>query len=617
MRFIAWFFLANSIIFIIIGSRYLYNILSSDTLFQTSLAHYTKFFVLSFTIINFCTYMILLAFMPALLVGLLIIICPNQRIIRSITVIIGSLSIIALLADSYIYALFKLHLNSTLLELTFSTDIRQVFDLSSLELIELCVLLFAIITIELSLSHNIWKFILKHTNFHGKIIFNLCLLSIIFCYITIVWSIYRYSNVLIQQIANLPFYHNLLTWALPNANTQRALLSLSEQHYAQTLFANKPLNYPKHALSCNVNTNNLPNIIFIMIDSLRADALNDMPYLQQFAQNNWQFMRHISGGNSTQSGLFAIFYSIPSSYWTAALTQHKRPILMDILSQEHYSMKAIWSSEMHHPPMDRTIFLRIDDINASGAPTNDLGNADRYTTKSTIHFLNTSVTQTPFFLNIFYNAAHGHCKFQSFPAIYQPAAHNCSRLLLTKFTNPQKLYNSYRNAVHFIDAEIQQLLQNLKKNGYLKNSIVIITSDHGQEYNDNHQNYWGHSGNYTDVQTAVPLIIHWPNAVAHKFTHYTTSYDIVPTLLHRVFQCSNDMTDYSIGRDLLDKNRDPLFILAGSYTTMGIIEDKQITTFHASGTINVTDRHATPLNIKPNLHSIKHALKLMRQYFVL
>jgi hypothetical protein len=39
------------------------------------------------------------------------------------------------------------------------------------------------------------------------------------------------------------------------------------------------------------------------------------------------------------------------------------------------------------------------------------------------------------------------------------------------------------------------------------NTIVIITADHGQEFNENKLNFWGHNGNFTKYQTQVPLII--------------------------------------------------------------------------------------------------------------
>ncbi|WP_306686870.1 sulfatase-like hydrolase/transferase [Candidatus Coxiella mudrowiae] len=60
-------------------------------------------------------------------------------------------------------------------------------------------------------------------------------------------------------------------------------------------------------------------------------------------------------------------------------------------------------------------------------------------------------------------------------------------MLLTRYP----YLNRYRNAAHFDDALVGQVLQALKGHQLLKNTIVIITADHGEEFNENHQNYWG------------------------------------------------------------------------------------------------------------------------------
>nr|WP_280124279.1 hypothetical protein [Coxiella endosymbiont of Ornithodoros amblus] len=39
-------------------------------------------------------------------------------------------------------------------------------------------------------------------------------------------------------------------------------------------------------------------------------------------------------------------------------------------------------------------------------------------------------------------------------------------------------------------------MQTLKTHHVLKNTIVIITADHAEEFNKSHQNYWGHTSDY-------------------------------------------------------------------------------------------------------------------------
>jgi len=159
-------------------------------------------------------------------------------------------------------------------------------------------------------------------------------------------------------------------------------------------------------------------------------------------------------------------------------------------------------------------------------------------------------------------------------------------------------------------------LKSIEKQGYLKNSIVIFTSDHGQEFNDNRQNYWGHAGNFTKAQVQVPFVIYWPGEKPNKISYLTSGYDLVPTLLKRLFACKNPTADYSIGQHLWARDERLPFVLAGSYVNMGLIEPDRLTTLETSGSINITDTKAAPLaNAKPRINTIKQALGLMRRYF--
>ncbi len=144
----------------------------------------------------------------------------------------------------------------------------------------------------------------------------------------------------------------------------------------------------------------------------------------------------------------------------------------------------------------------------------------------------------------------------------------------------------------------------------------MFTSDHGQEFNDNHQNYWGHSGNFTKAQVHVPLIMYWPGEKPREINYITSGYDVVPTLLMRLFSCKNPISDYSIGQNLLVKSGRLPFILVGSYTNMGIIESDRLTTLERSGEVNITDTGAGPLpGAKPRMDITNQALALMRAYF--
>ncbi|MCJ7435648.1 MAG: sulfatase-like hydrolase/transferase [Anaerolineales bacterium] len=96
--------------------------------------------------------------------------------------------------------------------------------------------------------------------------------------------------------------------------------------------------------------------------------------------------------------------------------------------------------------------------------------------------------------------------------------------LLTRRTN----YDEY---VANVDAEFGRLIDSLTDSGVLANSIVVITSDHGQLFE---RGIHGHSTPLLfDPVIQVPLLISIPGQVARQDVYSPTNHvDLLPTLLH-------------------------------------------------------------------------------------
>ncbi|HAT1824695.1 DUF3413 domain-containing protein [Legionella pneumophila] len=622
LRFVGWFFLINSFIFWLVGLGYLKSILLNASLFKNYIADYSslsgKILILVFSVLNYFTYMMFLAFVPAIPIIIMAFFLPYKRIIWIISVVAATTSLIFLFVDSQVFSMFKFHLNKTILSFVFNSDWSVIFTFSRYELILSFFMIVFILFLESIVAWLVWKkIVLKERLKIGKTISLFWLGGALISYFILLLSIAQNNNLFAQQIPNLPLYNQLIAYTIPDKNADDILRRYSEHYFTQPLFPNYPLHYPLHPMQCKMPEKPY-NIILIMVDSLRYDSLSAkyMPNTAQFAKRSWQFSQHMSAGNATQPGLFSLFYSIPSNYSTAVLEQKKSPVLIDLLLQHGYQTKIIWSGSMAPLPLDQTIYKNIANLNTNGAPIDDTGDKDRYSTKEAIQFLTDPKTNNPFFLHIFYNAPHDYCRYQSFPQLYKPAIEECVRIGMTNHVDPVPYYNRYLNAVTFIDQEISKVLGVIEKKGYLKNSIIIITSDHGQEFNDNRQNYWGHTSNFTPIQLHVPMIIHWPGELARRFNYLTSSYDIVPTILQRLFACKNPVSDYSIGYNLLIEGNRASFLLVGSYINMGIFEADRATALETSGRITVTGMKAEPLDdAVPRMDVITKALDLMRKYY--
>ena len=89
----------------------------------------------------------------------------------------------------------------------------------------------------------------------------------------------------------------------------------------------------------------------------------------------------------------------------------------------------------------------------------------------------------------------------------------------------------YDGEIAYMDAAIRTLFARLEAKGILDETLVVITSDHGETLYD-HDCYFDHHGLY-DVTLHVPLILRYPGAVpaGKRVGGYSQHYDLVPTLL--------------------------------------------------------------------------------------
>ena len=113
-------------------------------------------------------------------------------------------------------------------------------------------------------------------------------------------------------------------------------------------------------------------------------------------------------------------------------------------------------------------------------------------------------------------------------AIFQDTLLNRDVTDTEKVTILKKLYQAH---VREIDEAVENLFSILEKHGVLQNSIVIITADHGDEFNDH--GGLSHDGKMYSELVELPLLIYEPerkqNLICDKLV---SSLDIAPTILN-------------------------------------------------------------------------------------
>ncbi len=314
------------------------------------------------------------------------------------------------------------------------------------------------------------------------------------------------------------------------------------------------LNYPWADVERNTPANP-PDIIWLVGESLRSDLLSPerMPNTWRFAEEaGIRFTNHFSGGNGTRPGMFSMFYSLHANAWDNFLNNNRGPLFFDWLIEDNYQLLAQTSAKFTYPEFDRTVFadfpqecLVEQSIGKTPPWQRDINAVD-----TLLKALHDRDLARPFFGFIFFESTHAP---YTFPPDQTPFTPYQEDLNYAKVSAEQRelLYNRDANAAYHVDAQIGRLLDFLRENNRLENTIVIITGDHGEEFFEHGR--LGHNSTFVREQTSPVLVMHFPGvapAVYESLSHHT---DLVPTIAPWL-GVTSPAGNYAVGGNLLDAN---------------------------------------------------------------
>ncbi len=592
-RWVSRFALMNVLVFCLVGVAFIVHwpVPPFDSIPSFNLiakAGAILFLVLAF--LGNSTLLAFLAAVPAFCVALLF----RQRWLTVLIAILGaSLMVLLLLIDSVVFHLYHYHMMGIVWQIYRSGAFSQVLQFSWLEWSIVAVAGLLVFILEYFVSRFVWYRWQKHQKQSaGGMSILYLMVCLYFSYMALLMAggvtyflspVQAASTVITLEARVIPFYEFLFGELMPKKSMADSLQTTLSGGFVELQNLVKPLNYPLHPLHFKSIKKPL-NIVVIGIDTWRFDQLNKTvtPNIAAFAQRSWRFFDHYSGGNSTQPGLFSLFYSLPPNYWSAMLQEKQGPVFIHQLLKDKYQMGIFMSASMQFPAFDDTIFREVKPLQIN-TPGNDPYQRDKRITQEFTHFIKNRDGKRPFFSFLFYDQVHGYCSSgEKFPKPFQPAVDQCDHLTLTNNSDPVPYLNRYKNAVLFDDAQVGKVLAAIEQQHLLKNTVVIITSDHGSEFNDTHQDLWGHASGFTRYQTQVPMVIYWPGSKPKKIHHLTSHYDIVPLLMQRVLGCLNPIKDYSVGEPILQAGHRPYLIAAG-YVNHAILTKKRITIIYPQG----------------------------------
>lgn len=316
------------------------------------------------------------------------------------------------------------------------------------------------------------------------------------------------------------------------------------------------LRYPIKRITCGCPPAERLNILFFIVESWRSDMMNERitPNISLLGKRSFVFTNHMSGGTVTSTGLFSLMYGLHPTYLRSIETYPEKypPILMRIVKENGYSINVYTSSNLDGFSLKKMFFKGISPARYVMKYDWDNVTDDRYVVSRLIGDIESRNMRSPFFAFVFLTSSHSGYGYPECHDIFHPTCRESS-FLFNRYADPSPLLNRYRNSLHYVDSLFGEIMSALKRTRLDRNTVIVVTSDHGEEFNDRGNGYWGHGSDFTRYQSLVPLILHLPgNEQGRVITRRSSHIDVVPTLLKHMFKCSNVISDFSNGFDLMN-----------------------------------------------------------------
>jgi hypothetical protein len=327
-------------------------------------------------------------------------------------------------------------------------------------------------------------------------------------------------------------------------------------------------------LVVNCNRHKKIQVILISIDTLRGDSItpygyfrDTTPYLSQLVKESVYFPHGYSNGCWTMpSHMSMLTGTLPSRHGVNqgmgamegrnASTLHDAvKMLPEILKASHPQLKTVKFARL---PGDLG-FARGFDINNTLDPFQDeasfkklLKEIDNQKDGDFFFFVHTWMVHAPYARSRFLKEGKvSAVKREQIDEFRTMTKEERMKVLKKKqskgvandfpiFLSRNKLFNMkdckalYDGGIFYVDQLIDRLIKQLKELDLYDDVLIIITSDHGEHFDDHFKNsfYNFHGQDFYEEFVKVPLIIKYPDRSKGKIVQEPVSLiDVVPTVV--------------------------------------------------------------------------------------
>lgn len=311
------------------------------------------------------------------------------------------------------------------------------------------------------------------------------------------------------------------------------------------------------------------NIIMVVIESLRQQSVDSdtAPFYSKLAKETISANNHYTGGNTTHFGLFSLLYGLNPYYFQDFRLSQVPPVGISLLRENGYSVYSTTARTMRWYDMDKFILGKNPNTFLPEGGKNY--ERDKLVTDRSIEIVRAhEQTGKPYINFISYYTTHADYEHPDAHTIFEPeikgrvdyADENL------KVADRQKLVNRYKNAIHSMDSELERLVNGIRETGAWDNTILIITSDHGEEFFE--ENSFGHNANLNEYQMRVPFLMHIPGKEHIDIVKLTSHMDVMQTVLGEIFNTAIEELPFQ-GRNMLSNDSGVVYVAKAHYQRPG------------------------------------------------
>jgi arylsulfatase len=318
------------------------------------------------------------------------------------------------------------------------------------------------------------------------------------------------------------------------------------------------------------HTDHTTNVLFITVDTLRADHLSMNGYSRETSKNIDAFSR---GCRVFQNAYSQSSFTPPShaSMFTSRLVSSHRLYAWERLSDKEVTLAEVLSNEGYETAAFVNMSLLSEQNLGQGFQTkvesflnigNCLSEKLAYTMKKkAVEFYNGHEINRmflkwlarrgtrPFFVWLHYWDVHRpYARDEKYEAMYSEGSavskkvgrelwhYNLTedRMQNLGFGGPELdyIYDRYDAGIYMFDRMFQQLLDGLKELGVFDNTLIVLTSDHGESLLERDEMFFAHDPFLYNEVIKVPLLISVPgHRDQGKVSEPVMLVDIYPSIL--------------------------------------------------------------------------------------